>query len=300
VREGGGLAVRFWGTRGSVPVPGPSTLHYGGNTPCVEVRTPAGESLVLDAGTGIRLLGKSMAAPVGEAMVGAVHLFLTHFHWDHIQGLPFFDPLGDPRSRVVIHGFPQEGRGVEDLLRSQMSPVFFPVSYDRLSAITECRDLGDDPWRGPGVEVASIRVRHAGHTVGYRVRTDQGAVAYLPDNELGEDPGAISEVGRRRYEVLCRFLKGVDLLIHDAMFTDEEYTIRRGWGHSSVGQALRLAEDAGVGSLSLFHHAPDRTDQEMGEILNRVRRELSDRGSPLRVDGAREGEVWVPGGSGVG
>jgi phosphoribosyl 1,2-cyclic phosphodiesterase len=278
-----------------VPVPGPPTLRYGGNTPCVEVRLAGGRSLVFDAGTGIRLLGRSLSFSGPGREREPLHIFLTHFHWDHIHGLPFFRPLADPRNRVVVHGFPQGRRGVEDLLRSQMDPVFFPVTYRRLPASMDCHDLDGKPWVGAGVEVASLRVRHPGQTVGYRISTDQGTVAYIPDNELGGGPGRSSQVLRRRYEVLLRFLEGVDLLIHDAMFTDLEYPARRGWGHSSVGQAVQLAEDASVGTLALFHHAPGRTDREMDGILESVSRELEERGSPLRVDGAREGEVWTPG-----
>jgi phosphoribosyl 1,2-cyclic phosphodiesterase len=296
---GGGLLVRFWGTRGSVPVPGPATLRYGGNTPCVEVRPPGGRSLVFDAGTGIRLLGANWAQAGPGAGEEPISIFLSHFHWDHIQGLPFFGPLGQPGARVVIHGFPQGGRGVEDLLRGQMDPVFFPVAYHRVPASVECRDLSGDPWLEGGTEVASIRVRHPGHTVGYRIRTDQGTVAYVPDNELGGVFERGSRVLRRQYEVLCRFLEGVDLLIHDAMFTDGEYAGRRGWGHSSVGQAVRLAEDAGVGTLALFHHAPERADREMDEILEAVEQGLQARASPLRVEGAREGAAWMPEPSGT-
>ena len=299
MRPDGGLAVRFWGARGSVPVPGPSTLKYGGNTPCVEVRTPVGGSLIFDAGTGIRLLGRSATGIGSRGGEGPIQIFLTHYHWDHIQGLPFFSPLRDPGARVVVHGFRQGQRGVEDLLRTQTDPVFFPVPYARLPASMECRDLGPDPWVEDGVEVASIQVRHPGHTVGFRVRTHQGAVAYVPDNELGEDPGGGYGASAPPFEALRRFLEGVDLLIHDAMFTDAEYPSRQGWGHSSVGQAVRLAEEAGVGTLCLFHHAPGRADAEMDEILEGARRDVARRGSPLQVDAAREGDVWALGASGA-
>lgn len=292
--RGAALTVRCWGTRGSVPTPGPATARFGGNTPCLEVRLAGGRSLVFDAGTGIRLLGKTLpASPTGEPCP-PIHLFLTHFHWDHIQGFPFFGPLLDPRARIVIHG-PRQGAGsVEALLKSQMRPVFFPMPFERLPARLSYRHLREEGWEEDGVRVAAIRVRHPSRTVGYRVDSSGASVAYIPDNELGPFDGR-PEALRRGYERFLAFLDGADLLLHDAMYTDEEYRSRKGWGHSSVGQAVRLARDAGVARLCLFHHAPDRSDDELARIVQRERSELAAVGSRLKLQAALEGEELMLG-----
>jgi phosphoribosyl 1,2-cyclic phosphodiesterase len=297
-RRGAGryLSVRCWGTRGSVPAPGPFTLRYGGNTSCVEVRTSAGQSLILDAGTGIRLLGERLPLATGGDEDSPVHLFLTHFHWDHIQGIPFFSPLQNPRTRVTVHGPRQGKRSVEGLLRSQMSPVFFPLPFARLPAELSYRHVGEEAWEGVGLRVASIRVRHPSRTLGYRVEGEGVSVAYVPDNELGwVDRGSTTQM--KAYDRFLDFLDGVDLLIHDAMYTDEEYRARRGWGHSSVGQTVRLARDAGVGRLWLFHHAPERTDAVVDRIVDRECRGAAAAGrGDLRIEAAREGvEVELKG-----
>jgi phosphoribosyl 1,2-cyclic phosphodiesterase len=287
VAEPPALRARCWGTRGSVPTPGPETVRFGGNTSCVEVLDRSGGRLIFDAGSGIRPLGEAIARSEQPAQID---LFLTHFHWDHIQGLPFFRPLYSEQSSVRIHGAGQGGAGVQELLAGQMGQYYFPVPFDALTAQLEFHDLAAQPFeRGSGV-VTAHRLRHPTNAYGFRVDTRGGSVAYLPDNELA---GGQYDVPAGWYESLCRFVADVDVLFHDAMFTDEEYPHYEGWGHSSVSQAIRLAEDAGVRRLCLFHHSPDRTDSALERLLEDAREELARRGSALQLDAAAEGEELV-------
>lgn len=279
------LYATCWGTRGSIPAPGPATTRYGGNTSCLEVRTANGRRLIFDAGTGIRELGKRLAA--NDVPVSA-ELFLSHFHWDHIQGVPFFAPLHDARTQLRIHGARQNGSDIRTLFAGQMTATHFPVPYEALAATLEYAHLSEAPWREDELEVAAIRVRHPGNTFGYRIRMGSAALAYIPDNEL---IGADYPVGAGWYDELVSFLSGVDLLFHDAMFTDDEYENREGWGHSTFQQAIALAEAAGVRRLRFFHHAPDRADDELDAIVARLRDELSQRDSTLEIGAAAEGEV---------
>jgi phosphoribosyl 1,2-cyclic phosphodiesterase len=278
------LRVRCWGTRGSIPSPGPTTALFGGNTPCLEVRV--GERrYIFDAGTGIRVLGRRI---VEEGGAFQADLFLSHFHWDHIQGIPFFGPLYDASTHLRIHGARQGDVDIQTLFAGQMGPIYFPIPFDALAATLEFAHLNGRTHRGHGVEVASIRVRHPGHTYGYRVSLGDARVAYIPDNEL---VGATYPVdGAGWYEGLLEFLRGVDVLYHDAMFTDAEYPSHLGWGHSTFSQAVRLAEDAGVRRLFFFHHAPERTDAELLEILDALRADVDRRGSTLELGAASEGE----------
>jgi phosphoribosyl 1,2-cyclic phosphodiesterase len=275
------LRATCWGTRGSIPSPGPETMRYGGNTSCVEVRSASGRAYVFDAGTGIRALGRRLAAQGGAV---EADLFVSHFHWDHIQGFPFCTPLYDPGSRIRVHGPRQGDVEISRALAGQMTALYFPIPLDALAARVEFVHVDGGPWRDDEVEVASMRVRHAEHTCGYRVRSGGASLAYIPDNELG------GSAGGEWYDRLVGFLEGVDLLFHDAMFGDDEYERFRGWGHSTYGQAVRLAEDAGVRRLALFHHAPDRTDDELDAVLASLRAELAARGSPLELTMAAEGQ----------
>lgn len=278
------LRARCWGTRGSIPSPGPETARFGGNTSCLEVRTADDRCFIFDAGTGIRALGELLERGSQPAMV---HLFLTHFHWDHIQGLPFFGPFYVAETTIRIHAAHQGGVDAETLLRAQMGPVYFPVPYESLEARMTFEPLSASAWRDDGVEVAWYRTRHPADTYGFRIRAGGTSVAYIPDNEL---------VGGR-YEVdgpewrsgLEAFLEGVDLLFHDATYTDDEYPSRTGWGHSTVGQATELAECAGVKRLAFFHHAPYRTDEDLERIVATASEELAGRGSDLHVEAAAEG-----------
>jgi phosphoribosyl 1,2-cyclic phosphodiesterase len=280
------IRATCWGTRGSIPSPGPDTIRYGGNTSCVEVRA-AGRTFIFDAGTGIRALSEHLAAQAGPVVAD---LFVSHFHWDHIQGFPFFTPLYRPGSRLRIHGPRQGEMEIARAFSGQMAPMYFPIPMEALAAELEFVHVNGVPWTDRGVEVASIPVRHGQHTCGYRITVDGAALAYVPDNELGGDGGP----GSAWYDGLVAFLRGVDVLFHDAMYTDAEYDRFRGWGHSSVQQAVRLAEDAGVRRLHLFHHAPARTDGELDAILADARADLARRGSALVVEVAAEGrEVAV-------
>jgi phosphoribosyl 1,2-cyclic phosphodiesterase len=287
-RTGGepGMRVRCWGTRGSVPSPGPNTARYGGNTSCVEVRTADDRLIILDAGSGLREFGDTL----GRAGPVRAELFLTHFHWDHIQGFPFFAPLYEASTKLCLHGARQQGFDLPALLGGQMAPIYFPVPFDAISADLTFAHLTRSPWRSHGVEIAFFPLRHPGSTLGFRVRAGGVSMAYVPDNELAGDAFAVGPTWRAR---LVRFLRGVDLLFHDAMFTDAEYRSRCGWGHSTFSQAVALAEEAAVGRLHLFHHAPSRSDQELDDRVGELRDGLRRRGSTLELYAACEGEELV-------
>ncbi|HEU0080234.1 MAG TPA: MBL fold metallo-hydrolase, partial [Longimicrobiaceae bacterium] len=254
---------------------------------CLEVQA-GGRRYLFDAGTGIRALSRRMAA---EGPLDA-ELFLTHFHWDHIQGFPFCSQLYDADSRIRVHGPPQDGATVAGVLAGMMAAPYFPVQFHALAARMEFVDVDCRPWSDGTVEVAAARVCHPGFTCGYRLRSGAASIAYLPDNELGRADDAL-------YRQMVELCAGVDLLVHDAMCRDDEYTRYRGWGHSSVGDAVRLAEDAGARRLLLFHHSPERSDDELDGIVHDLRRGLADRGSTLQVDAAAEGVALPLSGGGA-
>jgi len=285
--KGRSLLVRCWGTRGSVPSPGQATVRYGGNTSCVEVR--AGDCrIILDAGTGIRLLGEQLSS----SSTKRASIFLTHFHWDHIHGFPFFAPAYDPEFELRIIGPAQEGLDMESLLRGQMESVYFPVPYETLGARTSFQHLNQGTWEHDGVQMRSMRMRHTSFTVGYRVDAFGSAIVFIPDNELigGDYP-----VPSDWMDQLVDFVSGADLLLHDAMFTDEEYPSKRGWGHSTFSQAVELAERGQVKELQFFHHLPGRTDQDLDLLVQHFREEVGTRGFSLEINAAAEGGPFTVG-----
>lgn len=288
------LRLRFWGTRGSVPSPGPRTVEYGGNTTCVELRTDDDELIILDAGTGIRELGRSLVASAnGHAIRGDI--FFTHAHWDHIQGLPFFTPAFQRGNKFTLWGNPvlQENIGV--VVRQQMSPVVFPVAFDDLSARIEVRELTSDRHATNGYKVEAARVRHPGGALGFRFTSttdSHSSVVFIPDNEL-DVFGDQADADASPPEQLVHFARGAKVLIHDAMYTGTEYMDHRGWGHSSFRDAIEFAIAAEVETLVLFHHEPDRTDDELTAQLELSRTMVKERGGNVNVLAAQEGSEIV-------
>ena len=280
-----GLSLRCWGTRGSIPTPGPETVRYGGNTTCFEIRH-AGARLIFDAGSGIRPLGLDVV----EKGPDTIHIFLTHFHWDHIQGFPFFAPLYDPEDSIKVIGPKQKDIDVQNLFAGQMGPIYFPVPFSVVAAEMEFEHLNEGSYELGDVRMEVMRVRHPSFVLAYRVTVGDSTICLVPDNELDGD---IYDLGAGWEKRFIDFVGDADLLIHDAMYTDAEYAHRVGWGHSTFSQSARLAEECGAGRLLLFHHDPARTDDELDRIVSDVRDEALSRGSSVVIDAAAEG-VDIP------
>lgn len=285
------LRVRFWGTRGSIPSPGAHTVRYGGNTPCTEVRTGDGWLIILDAGTGIRDLGRSL---VERARGGPVRgdIFLTHAHWDHIQGLPFFAPIFGRGNHFTIWGARSLETSIDRVVRDQMSPVVFPVTFEELDATIDFQGIDGETTQGTGYEVSAFNVRHPGGCLAYRFRerADSPALVYVSDNELG--PGGRYDVPGDWRERFVQWMQGAKVLVHDASYTAGEYEHHRGWGHSRYEDTVQLAIDARVETLVLFHHKPERSDDELDERLAECRALAKLSGAALNVIAAAEGMTF--------
>jgi len=276
------MKLSFWGVRGSIPVPGPGTVRYGGNTSCLAIEAEDMPLLVFDAGTGIRMLGEQLP---GSAARG-VELVLTHTHWDHIQGLGFFTPLYQAPARLGITG-PSQAPGLRTVLERLTAWENFPIPPARWVGLRDIREIGPGPTDTGGWQLRAIRLNHPGHTLGYRVdHPGMETVAYLSDNELGPFDHGLHSGWRRD---LVDFLAGVGTVIHDTTWRDDQVAAHAGWGHSGTGQAVELALEAGCRRLVLFHHAPQHDDGVMDGILAEARRAAGTAGGRLEVTAAVEG-----------
>jgi phosphoribosyl 1,2-cyclic phosphodiesterase len=284
------MKVRFWGVRGSFPVPGPETNRYGGNTSCVAVRIPdGGPYIIIDAGTGLRKLGKDMMQAEFGTGAGSAHLLVSHTHWDHIQGLPFFKPLSASGNRFCVYGAAQGGVPLQEILRRQMDPMVFPIPLEALAAKLEVNDITEGGFPLRDFEVQTFRLRHPGTTLGYRLQPARGGrdVAYVTDNELGS--GGTYPVSPDWRKRLVQFLAGTDTLIHDAMYSDQFVQQRAGWGHSTPRQAVDLAAEAECARLILFHHEPENDDAMIDHLVADAREHARRVAPGLIVEGAMEG-----------
>jgi phosphoribosyl 1,2-cyclic phosphodiesterase/ActR/RegA family two-component response regulator len=299
--------LKFWGVRGSIPVPGPTTIGYGGNTTCVEVRTND-EIIILDAGSGIRELGLSLEKEFGIAPINLT-LLLTHTHWDHIQGLPFFLPAYKAKNTIRVLGFEGARAGLATILAAQMEVPFFPISWKDLPGTMKITELKKMEFTIGKVRVQARFLNHPGVCAGYRLFTPDGSISFLPDNEpfeplkmkLAERDGTHPHRARAQAAVqrssLVEFLKDTDVLILDTQYTDEKYQDHIGWGHGALSRVVSLALEARAKKLFLFHHDPSHDDHKIEEMLERARFLVAESGRKLEVEAAREGaEIWLSGG----
>ncbi|MBI4396848.1 MAG: MBL fold metallo-hydrolase [Elusimicrobia bacterium] len=296
------MRVKFWGTRGSIATPGQDTVKYGGNTSCVEVSDD--QTLVIfDAGTGIRPLGLDLLKrfPDGKRIHG--HIFISHFHLDHIQGFPFFVPVYKQGNSFTIYGCEGAGKKLENIFVGQMSPEYFPVTLKEMPAELRFMQLTTRPVEVNGWKIHPTYVNHPGLALGYRLDTGSAKVAYITDNEpfryllrqqgnldpLYDDLDRGQVVLEREDKNLVEFIRGVDILIHDAQYTIDEYKVKLSWGHSFYEFAIEMALQAEVKQLVLFHHDPMRPDRQLDELLAKCKAVVAKRNSKMVVNAAWEG-----------
>lgn len=295
-----GLKIKFWGVRGSIPTPGPSTVHYGGNTTCVEVRAD-GEIMILDAGSGIRPLGLSLVQEFKGQPI-RVTLMLSHTHWDHIQGFPFFIPAYNPKNQIRICGYEGAQAGLQGILSSQMESPYFPVSLRQMPGNIVFDELHDMKFNVGKVQAEAAFTNHPGICVGYRLNTSFGSVAFLPDNEPYQrlrgattQSGAEIAYARKMDEKLINFIRDVEVLIIDSQYDDTEYQRHIGWGHGCLDDVVSLALIAGVKRLYLFHHDPGHDDAHVTRMVEWARNLVAMHGDPLIIEAAREGDQIIIG-----
>ena len=300
------MKLRFWGTRGSIATPGPSTNRFGGNTSCVELVTNAGQHFIFDCGTGARLLGMHMMEHAPKPIHAII--LISHTHWDHIQGFPFFAPVFVSGGRITVCGPNGTSSTLLETLSGQMEYTYFPVKLGELGATIEYKELPEGANELEGVRIVTQHLNHPAATLGYRIEADGVSVMYVCDHEpyweslwrSDAAPGVLSSIlhaGDRRH---ADFLLHADVVIHDAQYTPAEYPAKKNWGHSTYRYATEIAAAAKVKRLILTHHDPTHDDEFLGKVESQARAIARAAGSPMQVSCAYEGyeETFEGDGSG--
>src|SRR5581483_26455 len=286
------MRLRFWGTRGSIAVPGPDTVRYGGNTSCVEV-VSNDVLIILDCGTGVRGLGLDLMAnrkPPIEA-----HILLSHTHWDHIQGFPFFPPALAPGNRITIYSARGYEKPLKSVLEGQMDYTYFPIKLAQMASDLEFRELDEETFDIGHVQVTTHFMNHTVLAMGYRLLSGGKTVVYATDTEpfgtyhVGLNGGSATRFVHEGDQRFVKFIEDADVLIHDAQYTEEEYPKKVGWGHSTVEYAVEVGLAGNVKHLVLFHHDTVRTDDQVAQLEEFGRRIVRDRGGSMQVSAAAEG-----------
>jgi phosphoribosyl 1,2-cyclic phosphodiesterase len=274
------MKITCWGSRGSIPVSGPEYVKYGGDTTCMEVTSRDGDVIIIDAGTGIRRLGSRLLA--GGQLTCSV--LITHAHWDHLMGFPFFKPLYMKGTKIGLYGCAYVQESVKQMISRVMVAPYFPVDFGQVAAEFDFHAVCETTFSIGPVRVSTIQLSHPNQGLGYRFTEDGKSFVFLTDNEL-----TLRHAGGASYEDYLRFADGADLLVHDAEYTREQYQMTKGWGHSVYTDALRLAQDAGVKQFGLFHINQERTDADMDRIVDDCSGIIRENGSGPRCFGTAAG-----------
>jgi len=287
------MYIRFWGTRGSIPSPGKTTVKYGGNTSCVEVR--AGKQiLIFDAGTGIRDLGNQLLKEFKSQPV-TIHLFISHTHWDHIQGFPFFMPAYNNNFQIIVYGPPARDKSLKDLFKFQMDSEYFPVPLGDLNAQIVMQEVRE-PFRIGDLQITSFYLNHPAMTLAYKVFDGQKTFIFATDNEpyrytlhAARKDQVGSQYGAELDQKFVDFINGVDFIVCDAQYTLEEYRSKIGWGHAPIESIVEFAIKGNVKQLALYHHDPTHDDLTVDAIVKHAQKLLLAQKSTIKCFGAAEG-----------
>jgi phosphoribosyl 1,2-cyclic phosphodiesterase len=287
--------IKFWGVRGSIPTPGPSTMRYGGNTPCVELKYGKEKMFILDAGSGIRELGESI---IKQKKQIKANILISHLHWDHIQGIPFFVPAYIPGNEFTIHGAEEADMTLADIFHQQMNKVNFPIQFNELLAKFKFHPIYEGSYKIDGVNVDTLYLNHPGYALGYKFQINNKIVVYISDNEpfptYPSAPQDLDDLSTSTYiednnQRLINFALKADFFIHDAQYTPEEYKSKYQWGHSPYDYTVKIALQSKAKTLILFHHDPAHDDNFIDSILEAARKISWQAGSNMKIIAAQEG-----------
>ena len=275
------MIIRFWGTRGSIPVSGKEYVKYGGDTTCVEVRSKNDDIIIIDTGTGIRRLGDRLLIEKKKN----INVLFTHAHWDHVQGFPFFKPLYFPETQLNIYGNPFSKDSLKEMISSLLIHPYFPVAFEDLKADFKYHPVSTDSFKIGTMTITPTWLSHPNQGLGFKFTEDGSSFVFMTDNELTlKHPGGLD------FDDYVKFCANADLLIHDAQYTEQDYKITKGWGHSVYKDALELAAKAGAKQFGLFHHNQDTTDEKLDEIVVHCRNIVKEQKLAVKCFAVRR--IW--------